>query len=129
MTNPLATADFFALEAGECLDRLETLVGRSDGPPAEEFLRTARVLRGAALMASQQPIARAAAGLEGLARAYPDGRPGWDPGTREQAAPAPEGVRLLGRRGRGGGEAAAARAVRPGALLESPARRRPARRA
>ena len=25
MTNPLATADFFALEAGECLDRLESL--------------------------------------------------------------------------------------------------------
>ena len=25
MTNPLAAADFFALEAGECLDRLETL--------------------------------------------------------------------------------------------------------
>ena len=58
MTNPLGTADFFALEAGECLDRLETLVGRPDGPPADEFLRTARVLRGSALMAGQQPIAQ-----------------------------------------------------------------------
>ena len=55
MTNPLAAADFFALEAGECLDRLESLVGRPDGPPADEFLRTARVLRGSALMAGQQP--------------------------------------------------------------------------
>ena len=60
MTNPLAAADFFALEAGECLDRLETLVGRPDGPPAEEFLRTARVLRGSALMAS--PAAHRAGG-------------------------------------------------------------------
>ena len=32
MTNPLAAADFFALEAGECLDRLETL--RSGRPTA-----------------------------------------------------------------------------------------------
>jgi hypothetical protein len=125
MTNPLATADFFALEAGECLDRLEMLVGRSDGPPAEEFLRTARVLRGAALMASQQPIARAAAGLEGLARAYRDGRRVWDPGTREQAAQAIEEFRLLVRRVREWSEPETARAVRLGAMLESLAGRGP----
>jgi len=125
MTNPLATADFFALEAGECLDRLETLVGRSDGPPAEEFLRTARVLRGAALMASQQPIARAAAGLEGLARAYRDGRRPWDPATREQAAQAIDEFRLLVRRVRDWGEPETARAVRLGAMLESLAGRGP----
>ena len=61
MTNPLATADFFALEAGECLDRLETLARREEPPPFDDFLRSSRVLRGSALMASQQPIARAAA--------------------------------------------------------------------
>ena len=125
MTNPLATADFFALEAGECLDRLETLVGRSDGPPADEFLRTARVLRGAALMASQQPIARAAAGLEGLARAYRDGRRPWDPATREQAAQAIEEFRLLVRRVRQWGEPETARAGRLGVLLEGLAGRGP----
>ena len=119
MTNPLAAADFFALEAGECLDRLETLVSRLDGPPADEFLRTARVLRGSALMASQQPIARAAAGLEGLARAYRDGRRPWDPPTREQAAQAIEEFRLLVRRVREWGEPETARAVRLGVLLES----------
>jgi hypothetical protein len=119
MTNPLAAADFFALEAGECLDRLETLVGRPDGPPAEEFLRTARVLRGSALMASQQPIARAAAGLEGLARAYRDGRRPWDPATREQAAQAIEEFRLLVRRVREWGEPETARSVRLGLTLES----------
>ena len=126
MTNPLAAADFFALEAGECLDRLETLVGRPDAPPADEFLRTARVLRGSALMAGQQPIARAAAGLEGLARAYRDGRRPWDPATREQAAQAIEEFRLLVRRVREWGEPETARSVRLGLSLESLAGRRPA---
>ena len=119
MTNPLAAADFFALEAGECLDRLEIIVGRPDGPPAEEFLRTSRVLRGSALMAGQQPIARAAAGLEALARAYRDGRRVWDPGTREQVVQAVEEFRLLVRKVREWGEAEAARTVRLGLSLEA----------
>lgn len=119
MTNSLAAADFFALEAGECLDRLETIVGRPDGPPAEEFLRTSRVLRGSALMAGQQPIARAAAGLEALARAYRDGRRVWDPGTREQVVQAVEEFRLLVRKVREWGEAEAARTVRLGLSLEA----------
>jgi hypothetical protein len=125
MTNPLAAADFFALEAGECLDRLESLMGRPDGPPADEFLRTARVLRGSALMAGQQPIARAAAGLEGLARAYRDGRRAWDPSTREQTAQAIEEFRLLVRRVREWGDAETARTVRLGLSLESLAGRAP----
>jgi hypothetical protein len=119
MTNPMAAADFFALEAGECLDRLEILVNRPDGPPGEELLRTARVLRGAALMASQQPIARAAAGLEGLARAYRDGRRPWDPATREQASQSIEEFRLLVRRVREWSEADTARSIRLGLSLES----------
>lgn len=98
MTNPLATADFFALEAGECLDRLETLTRRDEAPPADEFLRSSRVLRGSALMASQQPIARAAAGLESVARALRDGRRPWDAECRERVAQAVEDFRLLVRR-------------------------------
>src|SRR6188768_3242738 len=61
MTTPLGMLDYFAMEASEYLDRL----------------------RGAALMANQQPIARAANGLEGLARAVRDGQRGWDDTTRE----------------------------------------------
>src|SRR5215211_1368563 len=125
MTNPLAAADFFALEAGECLDRLESLIGRPEGPPADEFLRTARVLRGSALMAGQQAIARAAGGLEALARAFRDGRRAWDPATREQAAQAVEEFRLLVRRVREWGEAETARTVRLGLSLESLAGRAP----
>ena len=119
MTNPLAAADFFALEAGECLDRLESLAGRPEDPAADELLRTARVLRGSALMAGQQPIARAAAALEGVARAYRDGRRPWDAGTREQVAQAVEEFRLLVRRVREWTEADTARSVRLGLSLES----------
>ena len=119
MSNPLAAADFFALEAGECLDRLESMVDRDDAPPADDFLRGARVLRGSALMAGQQPIARAAAGLEAVARSLRDGRRGWDPAAREHLAQAVEEFRLLVRKVRDWGEAESARAARLGLGLES----------
>jgi hypothetical protein len=119
MTNPLGTADFFALEAGECLDRLETLLDSGTPPPGDEFLRVARVLRGSALMASQTQIARAAAGLEMLARAHRDQRRSWDAVTREHVAQAVEEFRLLVRRAREWTEADTARAVRLGHELET----------
>ena len=105
MTTPLGAADFFALEAGECLDRLETLVSQPGSPPADEFLRTARVLRGSALMAAQTHIASAAAGLETLARGYRDRKLTWDASTRERVAQAVEDFRLLVRRVREWGDA------------------------
>ncbi len=98
MNQPLGAADFFALEAGETLDRLDGLVSRSDAPSGDDLLRASRVLRGAALMASQQPIARAAGGLEAFARALRDGQRQWDPAAREQVAQAIEEFRLLVRR-------------------------------
>jgi hypothetical protein len=119
MTNPLGAADFFALEAGECLDRLEQLVAGEAPPGGEEFLRLARVLRGSALMASQTQIARAAAGLEALARAQRDHRRAWDAGTREQVAQSVEEFRLLVRSARDWSEADTARAVRLGRALEA----------
>jgi len=119
MSNPLETTDFFALEAGECLDRLESLVDREDRPPPDDFFRAARVLRGAALMAGQQPIARAAAGLEAVARALRDGRRSWDPAAREHLAQAVEEFRLLVRKVRDWSDAETARATRLGLGLES----------
>jgi len=119
MTTPLGAADFFALEAGECLDRLETLVSQPEPPPADEFLRSARVLRGSALMAAQTHIARAAAGLEALARAHREHKRPWDAATREQVAQAVEEFRLLVRRVSDWGEADTARAVRLGRGLET----------
>ena len=96
--SPLGMADFFALEAGEYLERLDGLLG-PEGPPApDEFVRLARALRGSALMASQTPIARAAAGLESLARGVREGRRGWDPGTRQVAIRAVDDLKILVRR-------------------------------
>jgi len=119
MTNPLGAADFFALEAGECLDRLEHLVTDEAPPAGEEFLRLARVLRGSALMASQTQIARAAAGLEGLARAQRDHRRAWDAATREQVAQSVEEFRLLVRRAREWTESDTVRAVQLSQALET----------
>jgi hypothetical protein len=118
MTTPLGAADFFALEAGECLDRLAVLADQPEAPSADEFLRTARVLRGSALMAGQQQIARAAAGLEALARGHRDHRVSWDAATREQVAQAVEEFRLLVRRAREWTDADTARADRLGRGLE-----------
>ncbi len=119
MTNPLGSADFFALEAGECLDQLETLVSQAGAPPADEFLRAARVLRGSALMAAQTQIARAAGGLEALARAHREHKRSWDAATREQVAQAVEEFRLLVRRVREWSESDTARAVRLARALEA----------
>ena len=119
MTNPLGPADFFALEAGECLDQLESLVSRADPPPGDELLRAARVLRGSALMATQTHIARAAAGLEALARAHREHKRSWDAATREQVAQSVEEFRLLVRRVREWNDADTARAVRLARALES----------
>jgi HPt (histidine-containing phosphotransfer) domain-containing protein len=98
MSAPLGSADFFALEAGECLDHLEVLITQPDGSDAAQLLRYARALRGSALMANQTAIARAAAGFEALARAIRDGKRTMDAVTRERAAQAVEDVRQLVRR-------------------------------
>ena len=119
MTNPIGPAGFFALEAGECLDRLESLFGAAGGPPADEFLRIARVLRGSALMANQPLLGRAAAGFEALARAVRGGSRAWDAATREQASQAIEEYRLLVRRVPEWQETDAARAASLAALLDS----------
>jgi HPt (histidine-containing phosphotransfer) domain-containing protein len=91
-------SDFFALEAGEYLERLDALLTPEGAPAADEFVRLARALRGSALMASQTPIARAAAGLESLARSLREGRRGWDPGTRQIAIRAVDELKILVRR-------------------------------
>src|SRR5712692_6817941 len=82
---PLGMSDFFALEAGEYLERLDGLLAKGDNPSADEIVRLARALRGSALMANRHAIARTAAGLEALARAVREGRRAWDPQTRQLA--------------------------------------------
>src|SRR3989441_1362389 len=92
---PLGMTDFFALEAGEYLDRLDGLLQASATPPADELVRLARALRGSALMASQQPIARAAMGFEALVRALREGRRQWDAATKQIATRAVDDIKIF----------------------------------
>ncbi len=98
MSHSLGTADFFTLEAGECLNRLEALLARPEGVSGEEFVRQVRLLRGAALMANLQPVAQAGAAFEALARGIRDGLRPWDPATREMALQVVDDFRALVRR-------------------------------
>ncbi len=97
-TPPLGMSDFFALEAGEYLDRLDALVQQPAPPPPEELVRLARALRGSALMASQQAIARAAMGFESLARGIREGRRSWDVATKQIATRAVDDLKVFVRK-------------------------------
>ena len=91
-------SDFFALEAGEYLDRLDALLQPPAPPAAEELVRLARALRGSALMASQQAIARAAMGLEALARGVREGRRPWDAATKQITIRAVDDLKIFVRK-------------------------------
>ncbi|HYT71858.1 MAG TPA: hypothetical protein VEK78_10785 [Gemmatimonadales bacterium] len=95
---PLGMSDFFALEAGEYLERLDGLVSQSEHPGADELVRLARALRGSALMANQPAIARAASGLEALARALRESRRAWDASTKQTAVRAVDDLKIFVRR-------------------------------
>src|SRR6266704_2863672 len=95
---PLGMSDFFALEAGEYLERLDGMLAKGDSPSAAEIVRLARALRGSALMANQPAIARAAAGLEVVARAVREGRRAWDPQTQQLALRAVDDLKIFVRR-------------------------------
>lgn len=118
MSTPLRTTDFFSLEAGECLNRLETLLSRAEGVSGEEFVRQVRLLRGAALMANLHPVAQAGAAFEALARAVRDGQRPWDAATREQSLQVVDDLRGLVRRVAEWGDGDTARARRIAADLE-----------
>src|SRR5579859_362729 len=120
---PLGMGDFFALEAGEYLERLDAALQAPGGaaPAADELLRLARALRGSALMASRQPIARAAAGLEALVRAVKDGRKPWDAGLQQTAIRAVDDLKIFVRASATWTEADTAKADALAAQLEQTA--------
>ena len=100
MPNPLGPTDFFALEAGEYLERLARLAATDGGPPPEEFVRYARALRGSALMANQPEITRAAGALEGVARAYHQRMRAWDATLAEVVGQSVDDLKRLVRQAR-----------------------------
>ena len=95
---PLGMSDFFALEAGEYLDRLDALLQAPAPPAADELVRLARALRGSALMANQQPIARTAMGFEAFARGVREGRRPWDAATKQIAVRAVDDLKIFVRK-------------------------------
>ena len=115
---PLGMSDFFALEAGDYLERLDGLLAKSDHPNADELVRLARALRGSALMANQQAIARAAAGLESLARAVREGRRPWDAQTTQLGVRAVDDLKIFVRRAGSWTEADTAKAEALGQELD-----------
>src|SRR6266513_2209794 len=123
MTNPsspapLGMSDFFALEAGEYLDRLDALLQTPAPPAADELVRLARALRGSALMASQQGIARAAMGFEALARGVREGRRPWDAATKQIAVRAVDDLKIFVRKAASWSAADTAKAETLAAQLE-----------
>src|SRR5207253_2464559 len=127
---PLGMSDFFALEAGEYLERLDGLLAQGDHASADELVRLARALRGSALMANQPAIARAAAGLESLARAVRESRRTWDPPAKQLAVRAVDDLKIFVRRAGSWTEADTAKAEALGQELDQLAGRpsRPRRR-
>lgn len=82
MSSANRRAEFFALEATEYLAELEPLAARTEPPDLERLVRGARALRGAALMAGLGTFARAAAGLESIAKHVREHALGWEPHAR-----------------------------------------------
>src|SRR5438132_6684692 len=115
---PLGMSDFFALEAGEYLERLDGLLAKGDSPSADEIVRLARALRGSALMANQPAIARTAAGLEALARAVREGRRAWDPQTLQLGLRGVDDLKIFVRRAGTWTEADTAKAEAPAQQIE-----------
>ena len=91
----MGLTEFFAMEAGEYLERLDTLVSGAAGPDREELMRLTRALRGSALMANQQPIGNVAAALESLAKALKEDRVAWDESNRQTTVRAIDALKVL----------------------------------
>jgi len=117
MSAPLGRRDFFALEAGEYLERLARFATGPAAPDSETLVRTTRALRGAALMAGPPGYAVTASALESLAKALRDGAVSWSPRVAEELSQAIETAGALLRRVRDWGEEEIARSERTAARL------------
>lgn len=95
MAPQIGMTEFFGMEAGEYLERLDTLLSPGGTPDGDEFVRLTRALRGSALMANQQSIAAAAAGLEAVARALRESRLSWQAASKQIAIRAVDDLKIL----------------------------------
>jgi len=95
MTDRMGLTEFFAMEAGDYLERLDALVSPPTRPDPDELLRLTRALRGSALMAKQSGVAVAAEAFEQFARAVKERRRSWDEGTKQLAVRAVDDFKIL----------------------------------
>lgn len=86
--------DYFLTESAEYIDRLDRIAS-SDKAEAEELLRTARALRGAAQMAREERVRRVASALEVAARELSRGARAWDDDTRRRVGATVADLRTL----------------------------------
>jgi hypothetical protein len=100
MGQSMGTLDFFLLEGGEYLERLDALAQTPAGTFAQgdELVRCARAFRGSAIMASQHGMARAALSIDSCARAVREGRLGWTEAIRGEFIRAIDDSKILMRR-------------------------------
>ena len=96
MSSSVGLLEFYILEAGEYVDRLDALLGGSGTvPESEPLVTTARALRGSSTMARMPRIAELAMCLERMGRATRDGAIAWEPGVRASAVAAVDDLRIL----------------------------------
>jgi hypothetical protein len=95
MDQQMGLTEFFAMEAGDYVERLDALVSPPSQPDADELVRLTRALRGSALMAKQADIALAAAAFEHFARDVKDRRRHWDDVTKQAAVHAVDEFKIL----------------------------------
>jgi chemotaxis protein histidine kinase CheA len=97
MTTPGRLLDFFTLEAGEYLTRLETLATRQSMQSAEatQFAAAARGLRGSATMAKASGLARLATSVERIASGVVQGAISWEPELQRSLVGSIEDLKLL----------------------------------
>ena len=97
MTTPGRLLDFFTLEAGEYLTRLESLVaGKTmESADASQFAAASRGLRGSATMAKTGELARLATSVERIATGVLRGSISWEPELQRSLVGAIEDLKLL----------------------------------
>lgn len=97
MTTPGRLLDFFTLEAGEYLTRLESLAAQQSmsSPDATRFAAAARGLRGSATMAKAGGVSKLATSVERIAAGVVQGSVSWEAELQRSLVGAIEDLKLL----------------------------------
>jgi chemotaxis protein histidine kinase CheA len=97
MATPARLLDFFILEAGDYLLRLETILTQRGMQPADaaQFAAAARGLRGSATMAKASGVSSLASTVERIANAVVQGATKWEPELQRALVGAVEDLKMM----------------------------------